>query len=249
MSVDESTSDAIHEKIHLDQELASIAIQEEQATSKWQAIKKQPWAFIWCLYAVWTVVLVSFENTASGASLSIPGFRKDFVNFDNGDYVLDAKWQAAFNGRPIASQVVGALFGGQVTDWIGRRKAVMAALVISFAAVAMELVATTNELFFGGKFLNGFAVGTIQACAGTYIGEIVPLALRGMTTCAIALAYTVGPFTVAVIINSTGSYTNRWAYRSIFCSQYGFAGVATLFIWSMPESPWYTSTVAIESAS
>lgn len=36
----------------------------------------------------------------------------------------------------------------------------------------MEFVATTNPLFFGGKFLNGFAVGTLQAVTGTYIGEV-----------------------------------------------------------------------------
>lgn len=80
----------------------------------------------------------------------------------------------------------------------------------------MEFVATTNELFFGGKFLNGFAVGTIQACAGTYIAEVVALAIRGLMTCATALAYTIGPFTVSLIINSTGSYTNPWAYRAVF---------------------------------
>lgn len=239
MSTEEKTFEAVHKEVHLDQDLAAIANKEEHETSKWQAIKKQPWAFVWCLYAVWTVLLVSFENQASGSILSIPEFRKDFGSFYNGNYVLDSKWQAAFNGAPVASQVVGALFGGQVADWIGRRNAIMASLVISFGAVTMEFVATTNELFFGGKFLNGFAVGTIQACAGTYIGEIVPLALRGLMTCAIALAYTVGPFTVALIVNSTGSYTNRWAYRAVFCSQYGFAGVAAIFIWFMPESPWY----------
>jgi SP family general alpha glucoside:H+ symporter-like MFS transporter len=38
--------------------------------------------------------------------------------------------------------------------------------------VTLEFVATTNPQFFGGKFLNGFAVGTLQAAAGTYIGEV-----------------------------------------------------------------------------
>lgn len=54
-------------------------------------------------------------------------------------------------------------------------------------------------------------------------------------TCLIALSYTVGPFTVALIVNSTGTYTNRWAYRAVFCSQYGFAAIAAIFIWFMPE--------------
>lgn len=54
-------------------------------------------------------------------------------------------------------------------------------------------------------------------------------------TCLIALSYTVGPFTVALIVNTTGTYTNRWAYRAVFCSQYGFAAVAAIFVWFMPE--------------
>jgi hypothetical protein len=27
-------------------------------------------------------------------------------------------------------------------------------------------------MFFGGKFLNGFAIGTLKACSTTYIGEV-----------------------------------------------------------------------------
>ena len=69
--------------------------------------------------------------------------------------------------------------------------------------------------------------------------QVVPLALRGLMTCLIALSYTVGPFTVALIVNSTGEYTNRWAYRAVFCSQYGFAGISALFVFFMPESPWW----------
>jgi MFS transporter, SP family, general alpha glucoside:H+ symporter len=48
----------------------------------------------------------------------------------------------------------------------------MLALAVSFAAITMEFVATTNPLFFGGKFLNGFAVGTLQATSSSYIGEV-----------------------------------------------------------------------------
>ena len=69
--------------------------------------------------------------------------------------------------------------------------------------------------------------------------QIVPLALRGLMTCLVALSFTVGPFTVALIVNSTGTLTTRWAYRAVFCSQYGFAAVVAAFIGWMPESPWF----------
>lgn len=63
-----------------------------------------------------------------------------------------------------------------------------------------------------------------------------------MLTCLTALAYTLGPLTVALIVNSTGVYTTRWAYRAVFCAQYGFAAIATCFVWFMPESPWWLAS-------
>lgn len=52
--------------------------------------------------------------------------------------------------------------------------------------------------------------------------------------CLIALAYTVGPFTVALIVNGTGTQSTRWSYRAVFCSQYGFAVIAAALWWFMP---------------
>lgn len=85
------------------QHLAHLALTEDREVSKFQAIKQNPWVFLWCLYAVWTVLLVSFENQASGNVLSIPEFRKDFGSYFEGNYVLSARWQSAFSGAPVAS--------------------------------------------------------------------------------------------------------------------------------------------------
>jgi len=48
----------------------------------------------------------------------------------------------------------------------------MGALVISFAAITLEMVATTNSQWFGGEFLNGFAVGTFGTICITYVEEV-----------------------------------------------------------------------------
>ncbi|KXL42773.1 hypothetical protein M433DRAFT_27678 [Acidomyces richmondensis BFW] len=222
-----------------EEQLAHLANQEDHELGRWAAIKERPLSFAWCLFAVWTVLLVSFENQASGIILGIPEFRKDFGYLFDGNYVLPANWQSAFSGAPSAAQIIGALLTGQIADYIGRRYTLVIALAVSFAAITLEFTATTNPMFFGGKFLNGFAVGTIQAVASTYIGEIAPLALRGFMLCLVALSYTLGPFTVALIMNSVGNYDNRWAYRAVFCAQYGFAAVVALLVGFMPESPWW----------
>jgi MFS transporter, SP family, general alpha glucoside:H+ symporter len=137
------------------------------------------------------------------------------------------------------STAIGAISSGQIADWIGRKLTLIACLALSYCSITLEFVSVTNPVFFAGKVINGFAVGVLAAVATTYVGEIAPLALRGLITCLLALAYTVGPLTAALILNSTGTYTTRWAYRSIFCSQYGFLVIATLFVFFMPESPWW----------
>jgi len=131
------------------------------------------------------------------------------------------------------------LLAGQIADWIGRKNTMIAFLAISYASITLEFISTTNEMFFAGKFLNGFVVGTLAAVCTTYLGEVSPLAIRGLLTCLIALAYTVGPLTASLILNTTGVWDDKWAYRAVFCAQYGFLAIATMFVPFMPESPWW----------
>jgi MFS transporter, SP family, general alpha glucoside:H+ symporter len=228
-----------HEETFHTEDVAHLTNQEDHEISKWQAIRHHPWSFGWCLFAVWVTLLVSYENQASGTVLGIPQFRKDFGSYYQGDYVIPAGWQAAFGGGAVATTAVGALCAGLIADAIGRKYTLMAMLALSYVSITLEFVATTNAVFFGGKVVNGLVVGVLAAVGTTYVGEISPLALRGLLTCLLALAYTVGPLVCSLILNSTGTTTTRWAYRAIFCSQYGFLGVATIFVPFMPESPWW----------
>lgn len=84
-------------------QLGHLANQEDHEVGKLESFRRYPWQCFWCLFSVWCVLLVSFENQAAGNVLGIPQFRKDFGSFYDGDYVLDANWQAAFNGGPVAS--------------------------------------------------------------------------------------------------------------------------------------------------
>jgi len=68
--------------------------------------------------------------------------------------------------------VIASLASAELADRIGRKIVVAGALAISFVAVAIEFIATTNAVFFTGKLLNGFAVGVFQTVMITYIGEV-----------------------------------------------------------------------------
>jgi SP family general alpha glucoside:H+ symporter-like MFS transporter len=78
--------------------------------------------------------------------------------------------------------IAGTLLSAQIADWVGRKATIMICLGFSFVAITLEIVAVNIETFFGGKLVNGFATGALATVCTTYIGEIAPLALRGLLT-------------------------------------------------------------------
>lgn len=108
-------------------------------------------------------------------------------------------------------------------------------MIIEAVVITLEVVAVTKPVLFAGKFVNGFSLGASIAVSFSYIGEVAPMALRGIMTSAAAIAFTLGPLIVALIVNSVGVYTTRWAYRGIFIAQYGVLGIQALGWPFMPE--------------
>jgi hypothetical protein len=100
--------------------LGYLANEEDHEVGKLASFRKYPWACAWSIYMVWVVLLVSFENQAAGNVIGIPEFRKDFGHqFTSEDgsvsYVVDAQWQSAFQGAPVASYVT-PLYGRVLQD-------------------------------------------------------------------------------------------------------------------------------------
>lgn len=83
--------------------VASLGNAEEHDLGKWAALKAYPKACFWSIFSVWVILLSSFENQAAGVILGIPKFREDFGHRFNNEYVIDANWQGAFNGAPVAA--------------------------------------------------------------------------------------------------------------------------------------------------
>lgn len=88
------------------QETGHAVQQADHDMSKWEAIRENPINFLWCLYGVWALIVIGFDNQAGGLVVSIPQFRKDYGTAFKGGYVIDAQWQSAFSGGPVASSVL-----------------------------------------------------------------------------------------------------------------------------------------------
>lgn len=221
------------------QKSAFIQQDVEHKYSRWQAIKAYPWSSMYLVFALWVMISVGFENGVGSMVVTIPTFRKDFGEYFDGEYVLDANWQSAISGGPIGSLVLGVVLGSYICDIFGRTKIMFVAVFLTFGFIALEYVATTIEVFFAGKFLNAFSLGLLQSVGTTYIAEISPLALRGMATAAVNLSFGIGPFIAVLIVNSISDSPDRIAYRGIFLTQWAFSGISIVLLFFLPDSPYY----------
>ncbi|KAL3468062.1 major facilitator superfamily domain-containing protein [Aspergillus heterothallicus] len=210
-------------------QLGYLAGQEDHELGKWDSMKKCPWTFVWCVFAV---VALNSMVTAATVMRRAPSMVH-----------LRPKVSAILPEQraPTTAEATGPPLKADChllpKSW--RNCGIPVTLPAAWFSKLTRRIHQTNEMFFGGKFLNGFALGALASVRVTYVGEISPLALRGTLTCLTAMAYCVGPFIVALITNTTGNYTTRWAYRAVSVAQYGYAGVALAFIFFMPESPWW----------
>lgn len=68
--------------------------------------------------------------------------------------------------------IMGALGASYLADKIGRKFVYLIAFAFLFTGVTLEIVATTNPVFFAGKFINGFPVGAFGTVTMTYLGEV-----------------------------------------------------------------------------
>lgn len=227
------------QELHDVEKVARAQQKLEHEYTKWEAVKLYPRACKYIAIMVWAMITVGYENQASGIVISIPTFRQDFGHEYNGSYVLDGKWQSAISGGPYATFVMGCFFGSYIVEYTGRKWLVWGAVTLTIAFIGIEFAATTIEVFFAGKFLNAICLGIILSMGTSYVAELTPLALRGLSTASVNLAMCIGPFVCYLITNLTSSRNDRWAYRAIFCSQWAFAVIAMCIMLFLPESPYH----------
>lgn len=94
---------------------------------------------------------------------------------------------AVFIGSLAASVV-----GGGLSDFIGRKKSLIASALIFVASVAMIVLAKDFTLLLAGRILQGLSAGMIAVTVPVYMAECAPARVRGMTSTLFQFGITIG---------------------------------------------------------
>ncbi|ORY13441.1 general substrate transporter [Clohesyomyces aquaticus] len=193
------------------------------------------WSFFYAMSAVgW-----GFDAQVNGAMISVPSFRRDFGYVFEGEPVLPADWQSAFN---IISSI-GQFFGGFLCAWLadryGRKKALVIGILICTGGIIGQIFSATRVAFLMSKLVLDLRLAFYLTIAPMVTSEITPVVLRGLSTAGVNLGIAIGQLLSNAAVKGFGERTDNWAYRAPFALQLFFAVFLLAGIYWAPESPWY----------
>ncbi|KAL6908626.1 general substrate transporter [Trichoderma evansii] len=157
-----------------------------------------------------------------GTLIAIPRFQHDFgVELADGTFVVEAKWQSAFNlGVPVG-QVLGSFGVGWPLEKFGRR----------------WTLANRPQILIAEP-INGVVLGAYPVIAPTYISEVTPVVFRGIAAAFVNLSFVIGQLVASGVLAGYQTREDRWAYDIPFATQLIFPIIILALLPFCPESPW-----------
>ena len=139
--------------------------------------------------------------------------------------------------RLVFGAVIGAGVGGPMADHLGRKKLMLADMIIIGAGASISALARGPAMLFIGQLLVGTGVGIDFPVSSSYVSEILPKRSRARMIVATIACQSVGMLVAAAItlVLLKGGSTQAWR---LFLATEG--AVALLFFvlrLSAPESP------------
>ncbi|AFJ60671.1 MULTISPECIES: sugar porter family MFS transporter [Bacillus] len=151
----------------------------------------------------------------------------------------------------LLGAAIGAVFGGRLSDYNGRRKNILILAVLFFAATLGCTLAPNVSVMIISRFLLGLAVGGASVTVPAYLAEMSPAESRGRMVTQNELMIVTGQllaFTCnAIIGNVLGDTSHAWRYMLVI------AALPAVFLFfgmlKVPESPrWLVSKGRKEDA-
>jgi MFS family permease len=175
-----------------------------------------------------------------GLEVTIVGSVGDRLTEAGSGISLDASQIGTAAAFYVGGACVGALFFGQLTDRLGRKKLFLFTLAFYIAATVATAFSFTAWYFYAARFLTGAAIGGEYAAINSAIDELIPARVRGRVDLMINGSYWLGAAGGALA-------TTVFLNTSLFATDFGWRlsfgigavlGVGILIIRrNVPESP------------
>ncbi|KAK9447081.1 general substrate transporter [Limtongia smithiae] len=192
-------------------------------------------------------VILGLEYVLLGALVGVQAFCKTMGSYDESSaaYAVAASTLSLWAGLFGLMQFVGQMFAGWFADRYGRSKAIYLMVLNVYLGVLTEVLSRNKNDYTGAKIIMGTATGMMQVVIPTYVAEITPREIRGITigffSFNLSLGSLIGTLVTWAANNSWGTDINdnrSWKvplYVGLAAPTITLIAMAIL----MPESPYW----------
>ena len=121
----------------------------------------------------------------------------------------------------LAGMVAGSIILAPISDFIGRRKIIIAGLLLVGVSMIFTASATTLTEFVTLRFISGLGAGTLLASQAALAAEYSPEKYRSLAVTTVTCGYPMGAMMTSVV---AGVVMPEHGWRGMFW----FGGVATI---------------------
>ncbi|KAI0450691.1 general substrate transporter [Xylaria acuta] len=220
-------------------------------------------AYLICAFAAFGGIFFGYDTGWMGGVLAMPyfiqlytGYHYDFVNkvpidVNKDQFVIPSGTASLFTSILSLGTFLGALVGGDISDFIGRRPTIIGGCLLFTVGCILEIASTNQEvLFVFGRLIAGGGVGFISAVVILYMSEIAPKKVRGAMVSGYQFCITIGILLANVVVYTTQDRNDSGSYRIPVGVQFLWAIILGIGLLILPESPrFYVKKGEIEKAA
>src|SRR4051812_34582333 len=127
-----------------------------------------------------------------GLEVTIVGSMSDALADPNTGLGMDSFQVGLAGAMYVAGACLGALFFGQLTDRLGRKKLFLITLAVYTVATVLTAFSMNPAWYLAARFLTGLGIGGEYAAINSAIDELIPAKYRGRVDVAINGSFWVG---------------------------------------------------------
>lgn len=174
------------------------------------------------------------------------------VPVDDGNptgFVIPTSRKSLITSILSAGTFFGALAGGAIADFLGRRLTILLSCFIFSIGVAVQVGTNSVGGLVAGRLVAGLGVGGVSSVVILYVSEISPRRIRGLLVSGYQWAITIGLLVASVVDQGCKDRKDTSSYRIPIGLQFIWAAILAFGLFFLPESPrYYVSCNRMEDA-
>ncbi|OAL37644.1 hypothetical protein AYO20_03151 [Fonsecaea nubica] len=197
-------------------------------------------AYLMCAFASFGGIFFGYDsgyiNGVLGADIFIRAVEGPTAD------ALSSSHQSLIVSILSAGTFFGALIGGDMADFIGRKWTVIMGCMIYMFGVIIQMITGEGDALaaiVAGRLIAGIGVGFESAIVILYMSEICPRKVRGALVAGYQFCITIGIMLASIVVYATEDRRDTGSYRIPIAIQFAWAIILAGGLFTLPDSPRY----------